>query len=166
MSLAPTSYPSLYSLPRTQQNPALITQPIFISAKSLFLSSNSCNTHVAKRRNFALKASETEPTAKPEAGGGEEEEEKYETYEIEVEQPYGLKFRKGRDGGTYIDAILPGGFADKTGKFTVGDRVIATRFALFFSHPLNFDYLYRDCDWNLNYRTFELAPVSIFALCN
>ncbi|CAN7104695.1 hypothetical protein HID58_091281 [Brassica napus] len=129
MSLAPTSYPSLYSLPRTQQNPALITQPIFISAKSLFLSSNSCNTHVAKRRSFALKASETEPTAKPEAGGGEgseEEEEKYETYEIEVEQPYGLKFRKGRDGGTYIDAILPGGFADKTGKFTVGDRVIAT----------------------------------------
>ncbi|CAF2097182.1 hypothetical protein BRARA_E01462 [Brassica rapa] len=129
MSLAPTSYPSLYSLPRTQQNPALITQPSFISAKSLFLSRNSWNNHVAKRRNFALKASETEPTAKPEAGGGEgseEEEEKYETYEIEVEQPYGLKFRKGRDGGTYIDAILPGGFADKTGKFTVGDRVIAT----------------------------------------
>ncbi|KAF3521711.1 hypothetical protein F2Q69_00048127 [Brassica cretica] len=130
MSLAPTSYPSLYSLPRTQQNPALLTQPSFISAKSLFLSSNSWNTHVAKRRSFAVKASETEPTAKPEAGGGEgneeEEEEKYETYEIEVEQPYGLKFRKGRDGGTYIDAILPGGFADKTGKFTVGDRVIAT----------------------------------------
>ncbi|KAF8082128.1 hypothetical protein N665_0846s0010 [Sinapis alba] len=129
MSLAPTSYPSLYSLPRTQQtkqNPALITQPSFISAKSLFLSSNSCNTHVAKRRSFALKASETDSTAKPEAGGNEEEEEKYETYEIEVEQPYGLKFRKGRDGGTYIDAILPGGYADKTGKFTVGDRVIAT----------------------------------------
>ncbi|CAN6929135.1 hypothetical protein Bca4012_099022 [Brassica carinata] len=130
MSLAPTSYPSLYSLPRTQQNPALITQPSFISAKSLFLSSNSWNTHVAKRRSFALKASEIDSTAKPEAGGGseeeEEEEEKYETYEIEVEQPYGLKFRKGRDGGTYIDAILPGGFADKTGKFTVGDRVIAT----------------------------------------
>jgi len=78
-----------------------------------------------------LKASETESSAKAEAGGdGEEEEEKYETYEIEVEQPYGLKFRKGRDGGTYIDAILPGGSADKTGKFTVGDRVIATRFVL------------------------------------
>lgn len=135
MSLAPTSYPSLYSLPRTQQtkqNPALITQPSFISVKSLYLSSN---THVAKRGSFALKASETDSTAKPEAGkekdggeGNEEEEEKYETYEIEVEQPYGLKFRKGRDGGTYIDAIFPGGFADKTGKFTVGDRVIATRF--------------------------------------
>jgi len=139
MSLAPSSYPSLYSspsLPRTQQtkqNPSLITQSSFISAKSLFLSSNSaslCNTHVAKRRNLALKASETESSAKAEAGGDGEEEEKYETYEIEVEQPYGLKFRKGRDGGTYIDAILPGGSADKTGKFTVGDRVIATRFVL------------------------------------
>ncbi|XP_010480082.1 PREDICTED: uncharacterized protein LOC104758828 [Camelina sativa] len=140
MSLAPSSYPSLYSspsLPRTQQtkqNPSLITHSSFISAKSLFLSNNStslCNTHVVKRRNLALKASETESTAKTEAGDGgggegEGEEEKYETYEIEVEQPYGLKFRKGRDGGTYIDAILPGGSADKTGKFTVGDRVIAT----------------------------------------
>lgn len=79
-----------------------------------------------------MKASETDSTAKTEAGdeGEEEEEDKYETYEVEVEQPYGLKFRKGRDGGTYIDAILPGGFADKTGKFTVGDRVIATRFVL------------------------------------
>ncbi|XP_010501158.1 PREDICTED: uncharacterized protein LOC104778414 [Camelina sativa] len=138
MSLAPSSYPSLYSspsLPRTQQtkqNPSLITQSSFISAKSLFLSSTStslCNTHVVKRRNLALMASETESTAKTEAGDGGEgegEEEKYETYEIEVEQPYGLKFRKGRDGGTYIDAILPGGSADRTGKFTVGDRVIAT----------------------------------------
>lgn len=47
-------------------------------------------------------------------------------YEVEIIQPYGLKFAKGRDGGTYIDAIAPGGFADKTGKFTVGDRVLAT----------------------------------------
>ncbi|KAL0715146.1 hypothetical protein Bca4012_064468 [Brassica carinata] len=82
----------------TQQNPSLITQP------------------------SSLKASETDYTAKLEAGGGkekDEEEEKYETYEVEVEQPYGLKFRKGRDGWTYIDAILPG-----------EDRVIATRFVL------------------------------------
>lgn len=43
-----------------------------------------------------------------------------------MEQPYGLKFFKGRDGGTYIDAILPGGAADKTGLFTVGDKVLAT----------------------------------------
>ncbi|KAF8082421.1 hypothetical protein N665_0827s0024 [Sinapis alba] len=106
MSLAPTSYTSLYSSPslprpqKTKQSPSLITQP-----------------------SFAL---ETESTAKTEEKDDEEEEEKYETYEVEVEQPYGLKFRKGRDGGTYIDTILPGGFADKTRKFTVGDRVIAT----------------------------------------
>lgn len=85
-----------------------------------------------KRRNLAAKASETESAAeaaKSEEGGEEKEEggeETYEEYEVEIEQPYGLKFRKGRDGGTYIDAILPGGFADKTGKFTVGDKVIAT----------------------------------------
>lgn len=139
MSLAPSSYPlySSPSLPRTQQtkqSPSLITQPSIISSKSLFLSSNSsplCITLVVKRRNLSLKASETESTAKTESGGGGEgEEEKYETYEVEVEQPYGLKFRKGRDGGTYIDAILPGGSADKTGKFSEGDRVIATRFNL------------------------------------
>ena len=54
------------------------------------------------------------------------EEEKYEEYEVEIEQPFGLKFAKGRDGGTYIDAIAPGGSADKTKMFTVGDRVLAT----------------------------------------
>lgn len=98
---------------------------------------------MAKRRNLALKASEAESTAKTEAEGEGEEEEKYETYEIEVEQPYGLKFRKGRDGGTYIDAILPGGSADKTGKFTVGDRVIATRFVLYpsWSNGISFERL-------------------------
>ncbi|XP_010534850.1 PREDICTED: uncharacterized protein LOC104810318 [Tarenaya hassleriana] len=138
MSLAPSSYPSLYSSPslqRTQQNPSFVTQPNVVSVKSLFLSTSSgsfCNTHVVKRRNLAVKASETESApeaAKSEGGGGDKEEkgeEKYEEYEVEIEQPYGLKFRKGRDGGTYIDAIFPGGSADKTGKFTVGDRVIAT----------------------------------------
>lgn len=50
----------------------------------------------------------------------------YEEYEVELIQPYGLKFVKGRDGGTYIDAIADGGSADKSGKFSVGDRVIAT----------------------------------------
>lgn len=68
-----------------------------------------------------VKASETEATQSE-----KEEEDKYEEYEVEIIQPYGLKFTKGRDGGTYIDAIAPGGFADKTGKFTVGDKVIAT----------------------------------------
>ncbi|KAH9604921.1 hypothetical protein KSS87_015352 [Heliosperma pusillum] len=54
------------------------------------------------------------------------DEETYEEYEVEIEQPYGLKFAKGRDGATYIDAIAPGLSADRTGKFTVGDKVIAT----------------------------------------
>ncbi|XP_074303729.1 protein MET1, chloroplastic-like [Silene latifolia] len=54
------------------------------------------------------------------------DEETYEEYEVEIEQPYGLRFAKGRDGGTYIDAIAPGLSADRTGKFTVGDKVIAT----------------------------------------
>ncbi|GAB2286968.1 uroporphyrin-III C-methyltransferase [Dionaea muscipula] len=93
----------------------------------------------AKLSNLVVvKASETEAVASPssepqdkakdgeEEEGAEEEEEAYEEYEVELLQPYGLKFAKGRDGGTYIDAIAPGGSADKTGLFTVGDRVIAT----------------------------------------
>ena len=52
---------------------------------------------------------------------------KYEEYEVELEKPIGLKFYKGQDGGVYIDAIAPGGGADKTKQFTPGDRVIATR---------------------------------------
>lgn len=78
---------------------------------------------------LVAKASGTEAQASPEAeSGSEEEEEKYEEYEVEIEQPYGLKFAKGRDGGTYIDAIAPGGSADKTGMFQVGDKVLATRY--------------------------------------
>lgn len=68
------------------------------------------------------RASETESSQT------ETEEDKCEEYEVELVQPYGLKFAKGRDGGTYIDAIAPGGNADKTKMFTVGDRVLATRF--------------------------------------
>lgn len=73
----------------------------------------------------------------------EEEEEPYEEYEVEIEQPFGIKFAKGRDGGTYIDAIAPGGSADKAGVFTVGDKVIATRYALhvFFFSFCKFLYL-------------------------
>lgn len=85
------------------------------------------------------KASETESSeAKTDENAVEEEEEedeeKYEEYEVEIEQPYGLKFAKGRDGGTYIEAIAPGGSADKTGKFTVGDKVLATRYIIFLFH--------------------------------
>ncbi|KAK4440416.1 protein MET1, chloroplastic [Sesamum alatum] len=68
------------------------------------------------------KASQTD-TSK---SGEDKEEETYEEYEVELVQPYGIKFAKGRDGGTYIDAIAPGGSADKTGMFTVGDKVLAT----------------------------------------
>ncbi|XP_021891126.1 protein MET1, chloroplastic [Carica papaya] len=138
MSLAPRSYPSLYSsppLPKTLQ-PKHQTQSLFPQTKhfsskglSFFTSSASfCNTHFPKSKIFIVKASETESQAsKPEgASEGGEGEDKYEEYEVELEQPYGLKFFKGRDGGTYIDAILPGGAADKTGLFTVGDKVLAT----------------------------------------
>lgn len=67
-------------------------------------------------------------TKTTESSEGEEKKEEYEEYEVEIVQPYGLKFVKGRDGGTYIDAIAPGGFADQTKMFTVGDKVLATRF--------------------------------------
>lgn len=71
---------------------------------------------------------ETKTETKAEGGGGgEEEEQPYEEYEVTIEKPYGLKFSKGRDGGTYIQAIFPGGAAERTGQFTVGDKVLATR---------------------------------------
>ncbi|ESR58818.1 protein MET1 [Citrus sinensis] len=133
MSLAPSSYASLYSpppLPRTNQNPFLFSQNSHVwFKKNCFLSASgcSCNTLLVKPSVFVAKASETEAQASPEAeSGSEEQEEKYEEYEVEIEQPYGLKFAKGRDGGTYIDAIAPGGSADKTGMFQVGDKVLAT----------------------------------------
>ncbi|KAI5064056.1 hypothetical protein GOP47_0020726 [Adiantum capillus-veneris] len=51
---------------------------------------------------------------------------KYEVYEVELEKPIGLKFYKGQDGGVYIDAIAPGGNADKTKQITPGDKVLFT----------------------------------------
>lgn len=74
----------------------------------------------------ASSEAKAEAETKTEGGGGEEEERPYEEYEITIEKPYGLKFAKGRDGGTYIQAIFPGGAAEKTGQFTVGDKVLAT----------------------------------------
>ncbi|KAL6200803.1 hypothetical protein ACLB2K_030584 [Fragaria x ananassa] len=128
MSLTPTSHLSLHSsppLPRaalTRHNPALV----FSQTKNwscLTTSSSFLNTQLVKLSIFVVRASESEsPTAESEGGG----DEPYEEYEVEIIQPYGLKFAKGRDGGTYIDAIAPGGFAEKTGKFTVGDKVLAT----------------------------------------
>ena len=90
----------------------------------------------AERRTLAVarassssssSSSQTEPKSEGgEAAAAEGEEQPYEEYEVEILKPYGLKFAKGRDGGTYIEAILPGAAADQTGKFEVGDKVLAT----------------------------------------
>lgn len=50
-----------------------------------------------------------------------------EVFEVELDKPYGLRFYKGADSGTYIGVIQAGSNADKTGLFTVGDKVLATR---------------------------------------
>uniref|UniRef100_M1D526 Binding protein n=1 Tax=Solanum tuberosum TaxID=4113 RepID=M1D526_SOLTU len=120
------SYTSLCSLLKLNQNnqktpfsPSSSSSSLIKIKNQLCFSSNFCS-HLGKASIFMVKASETEATQ------SEKEEDKYEEYEVEIVQPFGLKFTKGRDGGTYIDAIAPGGSADKTGKFTVGDRVIAT----------------------------------------
>ncbi|KAB1228024.1 Protein LOW PSII ACCUMULATION 1, chloroplastic [Morella rubra] len=136
MSLAISSHPSLYSspsLPRTKQAPALVCQSNhFLFKCHSFLSISDCfsRAQLLKQSILIVKASETESsTSKPESGregGGDGDEEQYEEYEVELVQPYGLKFIKGRDGGTYIDAIGAGGSADESGMFTVGDKVIAT----------------------------------------
>jgi hypothetical protein len=146
MSLAPSSHLSIYSSPplsrtiQTKQTPLLFCQTNHFSFKNhSFLSlSSSCFSHtlLLKPSVLIVKASETESqTSKSESGseGGDgDQQEQYEEYEVELVQPYGLKFIKGRDGGTYIDAIAQGGSADKTGVFTVGDKVLATRFSLLF----------------------------------
>ncbi|KAI3523531.1 hypothetical protein L1887_01728 [Cichorium endivia] len=134
MSTAPNSYPSLCSsppLPRTVNSPtkqtlSLVTsqfkQTLQKKPQTLRVSIRLGNSSLEKPSLLIVRAS-TENGAEESAT---EEEEKYEEYEVEIEQPYGLKFMKGRDGGTYIDAIAPGGFADKTKMFTVGDKVVAT----------------------------------------
>ncbi|XP_052186116.1 protein MET1, chloroplastic [Diospyros lotus] len=134
MSVAPSSYTYLCSslpLARTasssaKANPSIPTQFVkSLSKANPSLPSPSisafCNTHLVQTSRLIVKTSEAEATTSN--SGGEAE---YEEYEVELVQPYGLKFRKGRDGGTYIDAIGAGGSADKTGMFTVGDKVLAT----------------------------------------
>ncbi|XP_062189002.1 protein MET1, chloroplastic-like [Phragmites australis] len=73
-------------------------------------------------------SAQAEPKSEGGEGGGEAEEEDrpYEEYEVTIVKPYGLKFAKGRNGGTYVEAIFPGAAAEKTGQFTVGDKVLAT----------------------------------------
>lgn len=135
-AVAPSSSPSLCfsalsrTTTRTKQNqclPFLSRHPI---SKNYSFSENSvnfCNTQLPRQPVLIVRASaasESEPAKLDGSEGGGEVEE----YEVELDKPYGLKFAKGRDGGTYIDAIAPGGSADKSRKFTVGDKVIATRF--------------------------------------
>nr|XP_043633936.1 protein MET1, chloroplastic [Erigeron canadensis] len=129
MSTAPNSYPSLCSsppLPRTPNSPlmpiSLCKQISTKNVKSLKLSIRVGNSGPGKRSVLIVRAS-ADNGAEEKA---EEGENKYEEYEVEIEQPYGLKFVKGRDGATYIDAIAPGGSADKTKMFSVGDKVLAT----------------------------------------
>lgn len=132
MSLASTSICSSPPLPKTghtKQNPTLLfsqsaSAKYITSSNNWWSNSNSislCNTQLVKQPSiFVVKAAESQ-TEDTQSEGEENEE-----YEVELDQPYGLKFAKGRDGGTYIDAIAPGGSADKTGLFTVGDKVVAT----------------------------------------
>ena len=154
MSLAPSSHLSLYSSPplsrtiQTKQTQLLFCQTNHFSFKKhSFLSASNCFSHtlLLKPSVLIVKASETESqTSEQESRseGGDEDQEQYEEYEVELVQPYGLKFVKGPDGGTYIDAIGQGGSADKTGKFTVGDKVLATRFSLLFFIYLFIFYIY------------------------
>ncbi|KVH90956.1 PDZ domain-containing protein [Cynara cardunculus var. scolymus] len=135
MATAPNSYPSICAsppLPRTlnsstKQTLSFVTsqfkQTSHKNPQTLRFSIRLGNSNLEKQSILVVRASETDSSS-TENGG--EEEERYEEYEVEIEQPYGLKFAKGRDGGTYIDAIAPGGFADKTKMFSVGDRVLAT----------------------------------------
>jgi hypothetical protein len=117
------SSPSL-SKPRfhiSRHHSAKLSQPL---STQLYISCTGSRNHSI----FIGRASPATESQPPKSEG--EGEEKLEEYEVVIEKPYGLRFTKGRDGGTYIDAIAPGSSADKAGVFSVGDRVIATRFLL------------------------------------
>ena len=140
MSVAAITNPSLCSSPLLQRTKPITKQNScpHLHSFSKSLSFKDCSalgssTQLAKRPDFVVRVSSSATESEPpksegggEGGGGEEV--KFEEYEVEIDKPYGLKFAKGRDGGTYIDSILPGGAADKAGVFSVGDKVIATRF--------------------------------------
>lgn len=143
MSSAPSSSSyQLHALCSVTTSPGRnLTKQIFLFQQtscrhpSLILSSSSCSLlsnrnsvrHVVRASSSSSETTENTKTPEPAAEESEsEEEEKYEEFEVVLDQPFGLRFAKGRDGGTYIDAIAPGGSADMTGKFTVGDKVVAT----------------------------------------
>ncbi|KAG6498933.1 hypothetical protein ZIOFF_038686 [Zingiber officinale] len=111
------SSPSL-STPHPSRRFALQCLPSRTSHKPL-LSKRSIR---APRASPSSSSSATEESQPPKSKAAEEGDR----YEVELEKPYGLKFMKGSDRGTYIDAIAPGSNADRSGKFTVGDKVIAT----------------------------------------
>uniref|UniRef100_A0ACD6AIH9 Uncharacterized protein n=1 Tax=Avena sativa TaxID=4498 RepID=A0ACD6AIH9_AVESA len=90
-----------------------------------FLGQSCCLTLRESARSCVVVRASSSPQTEPKSGG-EGGEEPYEEYEVEILKPYGLKFAKGRDGGTYIEAIFPGSSAEQTGKFTPGDKVLAT----------------------------------------
>ncbi|CAL5078538.1 unnamed protein product [Urochloa decumbens] len=108
--------------------PALPAAASSLGGRGMRLLPRRSAAAVVVRASSEAKAEAEAETAKPAegGGGGEEEERPYEEYEVTIEKPYGLKFAKGRDGGTYIQAIFPGAAAERTGQFTVGDKVLAT----------------------------------------
>ncbi|KAE9602909.1 hypothetical protein Lal_00049743 [Lupinus albus] len=147
MSLSTTTsgHSSLYSaltLPRTTKIHNKLFSPttkFYSSRNHTYSGVSSCfsNTLLSKQFPFVVRASSSSSSSSSSEVGSEASkqengekseggEESYEEYEVEIEQPYGLRFVKGRGGGTYIDAIAPGGSADKAGVFSVGDKVLAT----------------------------------------
>ncbi|XP_051207544.1 protein MET1, chloroplastic [Lolium perenne] len=99
------------------------------TARQPFLGQSCCLTLRGSARSCVVVRASSSAQAEPKSGGGEgggEGEDPYEEYEVEILKPYGLKFTKGQDGGTYIEAIFPGSSAEQTGKFTPGDKVLAT----------------------------------------
>ncbi|KAK1390947.1 PDZ domain-containing protein [Heracleum sosnowskyi] len=135
MSTVPRNNPSLCSsppLPRSRNLTNKLSSLVSLSSNNTQVKNHGISAcyckkaaHLARacvRRVKALDEKQTAESSESKEEGKEEDEE----YEVEIVQPYGLKFVKGRDGGTYIDAIAPGGFADQTKMFTVGDKVIAT----------------------------------------
>ncbi|KZV37767.1 hypothetical protein F511_31149 [Dorcoceras hygrometricum] len=117
MASTSSSYSACLSLPAAISQPTKQYCPSLIKLRSIInihpFSTTFCNAPKPSS-NFVVRASKAKVP------------EQYEEYEVELIQPYGLKFVKGRDGGTYIDAIAAGGSADKSGMFSVGDKVIAT----------------------------------------
>ncbi|KAJ3669924.1 hypothetical protein LUZ60_010248 [Juncus effusus] len=131
MSLASRASPSLCSRPGlsfnhlSKTNLAKFSQFLYPQLQISTSHSQRASIFISKSSS-ATESQPSESKGEGEEGEGEGGEEQFEEYEVELEKPYGLKFVKGRDGGTYIDAIAPGSYAEKTGKFMVGDKVVAT----------------------------------------